>query len=244
MENKLIITTSWDDGHELDFRLAALLEKYGLKGTFYVPLRNAEKPVMNVEQLKELSKNHEIGGHTVNHIYLNSLGNSDAAYEIKECKVMLENQILKKVEAFCFPGGKYAQRDIEFVREAGFLFGRTTKLLMTTNETNTFLMDTTVQAYNHSNITLTKHCLKRKYLKPIFQNGFFINSNKNFVKLTEEYLNRLLQSGGVFHLWGHSWEIDEQNLWNELEAVFKMLSEIKNAVYMNNTDCWKSLNTK
>ena len=28
------ITTSWDDGHPLDFRVAELLAKYGLPGTF------------------------------------------------------------------------------------------------------------------------------------------------------------------------------------------------------------------
>ena len=30
------ITTSWDDGHTLDLRLADLLDKYDLRGTFYV----------------------------------------------------------------------------------------------------------------------------------------------------------------------------------------------------------------
>ena len=241
MENKLIITTSWDDGHEYDLRIASLLDKYGLKGTFYVPLRNSEKPVMQIEQLKELSLHHEIGGHTCNHIYLNSLGDSDAAYEIKECKVMLENIIVKEVEAFCFPGGKFAQRDINFVREAGYLFGRTTKLLMTQNNPSSILMDTTVQAYNHSNITLAKHCIKRKYLKPIYQHPYVLKGNRNFIKLTEQYLDKLKTTGGVFHLWGHSWEIDEHNLWGELEQVFKILSETNNAVFLNNTECWKSI---
>lgn len=36
MENKqLIITTSWDDGHPLDLKIAELLDKYGINGTFY-----------------------------------------------------------------------------------------------------------------------------------------------------------------------------------------------------------------
>ena len=40
-----IITTSWDDGHPLDFKLAELLNKYNLKGTFYIPRSNAEHRV-------------------------------------------------------------------------------------------------------------------------------------------------------------------------------------------------------
>jgi hypothetical protein len=34
------ITTSWDDGHPSDLRLADLLHKHSLRGTFYVPPEN------------------------------------------------------------------------------------------------------------------------------------------------------------------------------------------------------------
>jgi hypothetical protein len=30
--------------------------------------------------------------------------------------------------------------------------------------------------------------------------------------------------GGVFHLWGHSWEIEEKGQWENLEAVLKTMS--------------------
>jgi hypothetical protein len=40
------LTASWDDGHPLDFRIADMLERYGLTGTFYVPSR-AETTVMS-----------------------------------------------------------------------------------------------------------------------------------------------------------------------------------------------------
>jgi hypothetical protein len=32
----IYVTTSWDDGHKLDMKLAVLLKKYGIKGTFYI----------------------------------------------------------------------------------------------------------------------------------------------------------------------------------------------------------------
>ena len=38
MKPSTCITTSWDDGHPLDLRVAELLAKYGLQGTFYVPM--------------------------------------------------------------------------------------------------------------------------------------------------------------------------------------------------------------
>ncbi len=37
--NKVYFTTSWDDGSIYDMRLAELLLKYGLKATFYIPLK-------------------------------------------------------------------------------------------------------------------------------------------------------------------------------------------------------------
>jgi hypothetical protein len=242
MEMKqIIITTSWDDGHSLDVRIAGLLEKYNLKGTFYVPVKNKEHSVMSATTLSDIAKKHEIGGHTVHHIYLNTLGKDDANYEISECKSILENQLGRKVNAFCYPGGKYSQRDIDLVKNAGFLFGRTTKLLHTSSIIHQDLMDTTVQAYNHSSIVLMAHCLKNSFLQPVIKNQLFYKENKNFRKLTENILNRILSTGGVFHLWGHSWEIEQFGLWDELEMVFKILAFQDNISYLNNTECWKLL---
>jgi len=239
MEKKIIITTSWDDGHPLDLRLADLLEKYSLKGTFYVPLRNSEHDVMDSNMLMQLSTRQEIGAHTVNHIYLNRLGDKGAKYEISNCKPMLEDITGKQVTAFCYPGGKYSQRDIDLVNNAGFLFGRTTKLLRTNFDIKSKLMNTSVQAYNHSGVVLIAHSLKNNYLKSILDNTFFVNGHKNFIGLVEDTLERLSHSGGLFHLWGHSWEIQEQNLWNELETTFKFLSNVQNAEYLNNSECWR-----
>lgn len=244
MENKqIIITTSWDDGHALDVKIAELLEKYNIKGTFYVPIRNSEHSVMNANTLKEIAKKHEIGGHTVNHIYLDTLGNSDAKYEISECKTMLQNKLGKKVEAFCYPGGKYSPRDINLVKEAGFLFGRTTRLLHTSLNIHQHLLDTSIQVYNHRSSILTAHCLKNTFFFPIIQNQFFYKGNKNFLKLTEIIMNRILITGGVFHLWGHSWEIEQYGLWKELEIALKLFASNPDIIYLTNTECWKTMST-
>jgi len=245
MEKKqIIITTSWDDGNPLDVRIAELLEKYNMKGTFYVPIRIGEHPVMNATTLNGIAKNHEIGGHTVNHLRLNTLGMADAKYEISECKTMLQDKLGKKVEAFCFPGGKYSQRDINLIKEAGFLFGRTTRLLHTSSDTHQFLLDTSIQVYNYSSIKLTTHCVKNLFLLPIAQNSFFYKENKNLPKLAEVVMNRIMTTGGVFHLWGHSWEIEKYGLWREFEMVLKMLAFNQEIAYLNNTECWKALNNK
>ena len=242
MENKkIIVTTSWDDGYPLDYKIAELLDKYKINATFYVPIRNAEYPVMDTAALNNIATKFEIGGHTVNHIYLNTLNKDAANYEVSTCKTMLQNRLGKEIEAFCYPGGKYSQRDIDLVRQAGFLFGRTTRLLRTTPMLHPHLLDTTIQAYNHSSGVLTKHCVKNTFLLPVIQNLFFYKTNRNFPKMIEHTMNRVLATGGLFHLWGHSWEIEQYGLWKELEMVLKMLAFNSEMTYLNNTECWKLL---
>ena len=59
---KAIVTTSWDDGHPLDLRVVDLLARYGIKGTFYVPLLYRSRPVMEKAQIIAiLDRGMEIG---------------------------------------------------------------------------------------------------------------------------------------------------------------------------------------
>jgi len=240
-KKQIIITTSWDDGYEMDIRIAELLEKYKIKGTFYVPIRNSEREVMDLAILTEISKKNEIGGHTVNHIFLNTLGLEDANVEISECKKILQDKLGKNIDAFCYPGGKYSERDIKLVKEAGFKFGRTTKLFHTEIDTGTNLMHTGIQAFNHSSVVLTRHCLKNTFLPPILDYIFFYKGNRNFSILAEVVITKLFENGGMFHLWGHSWEIEKYGLWKELESVLKMLSAHEGISYLNNSECWNAL---
>ena len=237
----MIITTSWDDGHPLDIKVLELLEKYNLKGTFYIPLSNPEYPVMEKSLMKEISAFQEIGGHTVRHVRLNTLSDEDAEYEITRCKILLEEIICQPISAFCFPGGKFSDRDVLLIKKAGYLFGRTTKLLANSKPPSN-LMNTSIQAYNHSSITLLYHCLKNINALPIIRNSFFFPFNKNFLRLAEHNISKNIESKSVFHIWGHSWEIEKYNLWKQLEDLFKLISSCDGITYLNNTQVWKALN--
>jgi hypothetical protein len=39
-------------------------------------------------------------------------------------------------------------------------------------------------------------------------------------------LERTAQLGGTFHLWGHSWEIEQENLWGVLERFLRDAAEV------------------
>ena len=82
--SSLFVTTSWDDGHPADLRVADLLDKHGLNGTFYIPCSNSEgRPVMSSSDVTELARRFEIGGHTQTHISLTQISPSIAANEIR-----------------------------------------------------------------------------------------------------------------------------------------------------------------
>src|SRR5450631_2232578 len=89
-----IVTTSWDDGHPLDLRVAELLEAHGLRGTFYVPLEYAGWPRLTPSQMRGMqAAGMEIGSHTVSHPRFTRLPDDSARRELEDSRDGLE-QIL------------------------------------------------------------------------------------------------------------------------------------------------------
>ena len=94
---KFYVTTSWDDGHILDLKLAKLLKKYNLNGTFYVSPHNREfdeSDLLSVRDIVTISKDFEIGAHTQTHLDLTRISPEQAREEIIGSKQYLE-KILK-----------------------------------------------------------------------------------------------------------------------------------------------------
>ena len=76
------VTTSWDDGHKLDIRLAAMLERAGVAGTFYIAPRSCEIPDdarLTPNEIRSLATGFEIGGHPLTHARLPYLDARQAA---------------------------------------------------------------------------------------------------------------------------------------------------------------------
>ena len=46
--------------------------------------------------------------------------------------------------------------------------------------------------------------------------------------------DRVLNMGGVFHLWGHSWEISQHNQWAALERVLAYVAHRPGVRYLTN----------
>src|SRR5438309_3476324 len=80
-----IVTTSWDDGHHTDVRLADHLDAYALKGTFYVALNHPRDKEIGDDEIRALQRmGMEIGSHTLSHRLLTGRSAEDARYELAE----------------------------------------------------------------------------------------------------------------------------------------------------------------
>jgi peptidoglycan/xylan/chitin deacetylase (PgdA/CDA1 family) len=223
---RLIMTTSWDDGHPLDLRVAELLAKHGLRGTFYVPLENS-RPMLSPAQVRELATTFEIGAHTVRHVVLTALSNDAARGEIVDCKKRIEDTTRKSCPVFCFPSGRFADVHLQMLVDAGFAAARTVELLSLDRphlKNGIAIVPTTIQAYPHSPASYFCNAAKRFRRKAIW-NLMFHNSGTDWAGTAIALLERAREAGGVFHLWGHSWEIEEARQWPALDRVLAAMAE-------------------
>ena len=227
-ETSAICTTSWDDGHPLDRRVADLLAKYGLTGTFYVP-RDYFRPVMATGEIRQLSRTFEVGAHTVHHAVLTEVPEEIAESEIRESKIWLEDITGSPCEIFCFPKGRYRRGHLEMVRRTGFRCVRTAELLSTgfpVRRAGIHLIPTTVQAAPLHWTAYVRNCAKRLAAKNMIHFVRYARS-RNWTEAARAMLRVVAENGGVFHLVGHSWEIEEQQQWPQLESVFREMRQLR-----------------
>ena len=110
------------------------------------------------------------------------------------------------------------------VIKAGYKLARTTASFRIEDSFNPFCMPVTLQFFQHSWITHFRHALKGKNLIGTKNWTILCSMETDLDKLVDLFFYHALKHGGVFHIWGHSWEIEKFDLWNLLENVFRRIS--------------------
>ena len=228
---KVIVTTSWDDGHQLDLRLAQLLQDAGLKGTFYISPSNRELPErdrLNSQQVSDLSNAFEIGAHTLTHPRLPKLSLVDARREIAGSKAALEEITGKEIATFCYPGGAYTAAHVQMVKDAGYRYARTVGRYAFAVH-NPYEAPTTLHAYKHwsdlADMASFAGFRPLKFMRYL-----------QWDELAKAMFDHTAKVGGVYHLWGHSWEIDQHDDWERLAGVFSYIAGRPEVSYAVNGD--------
>ena len=219
------ITISVDDGYPLDSRVADLLNKYGLQATFYIPASNPERPVMAPNQIRELSRQFEIGGHTYHHAGLKALPEDKAFAEICDGKKWLEDLLGQPVISFCYPQGKFNSSTPGFVKKAGFLGARTCLFNLHSFPRDPFLWGLSTHACYHSRLIQLRHAAIEGNFAGMVN---FLRTYNGATDWRQHFfyaLEHVERYGGIAHLYLHSWEIDQLGQWDQLEAVFAETSQ-------------------
>ena len=222
-----LITTSWDDGHPSDMRLAEMLDRHGLTGTFYIP-RSIPTGVLPDGEIRELSNRFEIGAHTLNHVFLSDTDRHTAEREIAGSKGWVEEITGKRCEMFCPPAGRYKRFHLPMFRDAGYAGIRSVEFMSLDwpreNRLSLLEMPTTLQVFNHPAASYVRNAAKRAAIANLWRYVIYGRST-SWAVLARRLLARVCSVGGVFHLWGHSWELDANESWGELEDVMGLMAD-------------------
>lgn len=221
-----IFTCSIDDGHPSDLRMADMLDRHSLNATFYVPITNCEGyEVMTPVQMRNIARRFEIGSHTLDHRYLKDVPFGESHEQIMHGKTQLEDIVGRQVRGFCYPGGMYKKRDSDLVHACGFEYARTTMNLRLDVGYKRYEMPTTIQFYPHDRTVFLRNFVKSGNWPERLDALGMVLKHKKWIDRLYALFDYACVHKKVFHLWGHSWEIDELQAWGELDHFFRYVAE-------------------
>jgi len=199
------IVTSWDDFRDEDEKLIGLLEQYEIPATLYIPVNEIIEP-RKLELARKAAERFEIGSHTVNHPILTSIDIEQASKEINDSKSILEQEIGTKVTSFCYPRGRYDVNTVKMLIMAGYKNARTTIVGNTKYPDDPFRIKTTAHVYQRDEY-----------------------DTQTWLEYTLNKFDQVMEYGGYFHLWGHSYEVERDSEWGNLEWFFNYMRTQINA---------------
>ena len=106
---------------------------------------------------------------------------------------------------------------------------------------NPFYMPVSFQFYPHTTATHIRHTLKEANMKGIVNWIKSLKMETDLSKLSDVIFNHILQHGGIFHVWGHSWEIERFSLWNSLEKMLNHIANRHGVKYLTNSQTLESI---
>jgi peptidoglycan/xylan/chitin deacetylase (PgdA/CDA1 family) len=217
------LITSWDDGCRKDLRLAKMLYEEGVDATFYWPCaleksKNLDrvKQFLTMNDCKEIANFFNVGSHGYNHMILKP-GEESKKYpfacstmrrvnwEIVSSRMFWQDATGQDVDSFSYPSGKFTGAVKKLVEKAGYKNARSTEVGSLDGGSDPYETPTTVHV------------------------GF---DRSQYGDLPwEKFAEKMVEKSksmpdAVFHLFGHSWEIDISNSWNDLRSLLKTLKAL------------------
>jgi len=124
-----VAVLTFDDGYDDNYYEALpVLKKYKAVGTFFIITSKIDQSeYLTRDQILALQDaGNEIGSHTIDHLNMTNLHGASLDQQLTGSKSTLEELTGKTVNSFCYPAGKYNDKTVEAVSNAGYKIAVTT----------------------------------------------------------------------------------------------------------------------
>ena len=220
------VTFSYDDGCPQDKRLAALFDRFGVKGTFNFTAR----PHHTKEEIHELflAKGHEIAVHGAQH---RANGNNrivDGIRDVLDCRLVLEGLTDRIIRGMAYPDsgirlmgrpGNTYEKIKNYLEELDIVYARTV------GEDHSFELPSDF----HTWFPTLHHGDPRIF--DWIDEFFAIDTS------IKAYHSR--RTPRLFYIWGHSYEFDRDNNWEHMEKVLEKISGHDEVWYATNMEIYE-----
>ncbi len=222
---KKAVTFSYDDGVTQDRQLIRMLDRYGLKGTFNLNsglLGNTNSLIRNdwtvahvkprACEVERLYRGHEVAGHSLTHPGLPSLDDEEVVRQVEEDRLALSDIVGYEVVGFAYPGGAVDDRIARLIREhTGIRYARTVV------STGNFKPQTELYTFNPT----LYHVME---------------GHGKMAETARRFLESESDEPQLLYVWGHAYEFDFMDAWEEMEAFCRMIAGHDEIFYGTNRE--------
>ena len=223
-----VLTLSYDDGVRQDKRLIAIMQQYGLKGTFNInggmfsdTFDGIEKGKMTRQEALDLyiPTGMEVAIHGYRHLSLSEVDTAMALEDVITDRKVLEDLFGCVIKGMAYANGAYSDEVVELLQKSGVSYARATA------PTEKFNLPT-----DWLRLLPTCH----------HKHGRLMELAKEFVELKDHsyFWARNLH---MFYVWGHSYEFDLDDNWDVIEKFAEYVGNRDDIWYATNGEIFEYL---
>lgn len=219
------VTFSYDDGVTQDIRLVEILNRYGLKATFNLNSELLGKDgcldilgkkishyKLQPHEINEVYKAHEIASHTLTHPDLTEMSAEEVIRQVERDRLNLSELSGVEVIGMAYPGKQpnYNSRIAQIIEDStGVKYARTTIC------SNDFSPQRDLYEFHPS----------------VFHRDW-----ERLYNLAEKFIELEPKNENIFYIWGHSYEFDINDEWDDFEKFCKFISNRSDIFYGTNKE--------
>jgi peptidoglycan/xylan/chitin deacetylase (PgdA/CDA1 family) len=203
-----VLTMSYDDGQIHDKRLIDIFNKNGIKGTFHINSGLMGENKVQLSEVKDVYKGHEVSCHTVFHPTIERCPITQVVQQVIEDRKALEAACGYPVRGMSYPNGSYSKEIVDMLPACGIEYCRVV------GSTDDF-------GFPENFLTWKSTC----------HHGH--NLMENAKRFADLYKTQYLY---MMYVWGHSFEFDRDNSWDLIEGFCEYIGGRDDIWYATNIE--------